>query len=67
LKIQLCHGQNCQPRGGKALADACRQRGIPFEATPCHSLCPYAPIVMIDGRLRMHITLSELQVLSEAA
>jgi len=62
--IQICHGQNCIDYGGKAMATALTKLAIPFEKVACQSLCTYAPVVKIEGRLKMRMTVGAIQSLT---
>ncbi|MDQ6988245.1 MAG: (2Fe-2S) ferredoxin domain-containing protein [Mariprofundaceae bacterium] len=60
MTIQICHGQNCADSGGKSLAKDLAERGLLFEKTACRSLCTYAPVVFLGGRLNMRVTVEEI-------
>jgi len=61
MKIEICHGQNCRDYGGKALAAELDNMTIAYAVIPCRSLCPHAPVVFIDNRLRLKVTAAELE------
>lgn len=49
MKVEICHGPKCGDYGGKANADALRERGILVQELPCQSLCQHAPVAKVNG------------------
>ncbi|MBL4775932.1 MAG: (2Fe-2S) ferredoxin domain-containing protein [Mariprofundus sp.] len=59
-KIAVCHGPRCGDYGGRALAGTLAARGFQCEVLDCQSLCPYAPIVRIDGAVVHRANMTKL-------
>jgi formate dehydrogenase subunit gamma len=61
--LKLCRAEACQAAGGRAIADAVRERlgvdfgetsadgGVTLEPVYCLGLCATAPSAMLDGRV----------------
>ncbi len=60
MKIEVCLGQNCNPYGGQALADALEAKGIPFTTFECRGLCAYAPVAFVDNKAKLKVTLEDV-------
>lgn len=61
MKIEVCHGQNCYPYGGKALAEALDEHNQAYQVIPCRSLCQYAPVAYIEGKAVLKANLDDLK------
>jgi NADH:ubiquinone oxidoreductase subunit E len=60
VKIEVCHGQNCKPYGGKQLAKSLAEQGVHFEVIECRSLCQHAPVVFVDGKAKLKATMEDV-------
>jgi len=58
--IGVCHGPRCGDYGGRALAEQFMQAGISFEKLDCQSLCPHAPVVRVDGVVKLKANIAKV-------
>jgi len=59
-RVAVCHGPRCGDYGGRALAEQLTDSGIQVERLDCQSLCPHAPIVRIDGIVKLRAKLDKV-------
>lgn len=54
--IEVCHGPRCSEYGGRGILRILKKNDFESHTSPCQSLCPYSPVVRIDGKAIIHAT-----------
>ncbi len=60
MKVEVCFGSYCQAAGARCLAEELEHQGVRFETTGCRSLCPHAPVLVVDQRARLKVSVSDI-------
>ncbi|MES0372528.1 MAG: (2Fe-2S) ferredoxin domain-containing protein [Mariprofundaceae bacterium] len=58
--VEVCHGPKCSDFGGRDLSKELDALGIHSFAGDCRSLCPHAPVVLVDDRLITKATATKI-------
>jgi len=50
-RIEVCHGPKCSDFGGRVISEELHALGFTTFDGDCRSLCPHAPVALVNDRL----------------